>query len=78
MLNELSANGTTNSVVVVKNREAFCAKSVTAMNKNSRNLFTYVEFFTAIIAKVEASSFVISLEEIFGSIGFSLLLKFIL
>ena len=44
--------------------KAFSAERVPTVDKNSRNLLTNVELLTAIVAKIEPSRFVISLDEV--------------
>lgn len=66
---KFSADWTSNSIVSMKGCETFSAESVAAMNENPWNFLSYIEFFTAKITVVEASSFVISLQKIFRSVA---------
>ena len=63
---------------MVQHGETLGAKSVAAVDQDSRNLFTHIELFAAIVAKVKASCFVVSLKEVFGLLAFFLIFKSLL
>lgn len=64
MFNQFSTDWASNSEVMMKNRQTLGAESVSTMNEDSGNLFTNIEFFAAIVAKIKASGLVISLKQI--------------
>ena len=50
---------------MVKDIQTFSTKSMPAMNQYTWNFFTYVEIFSAKVAVVEPSSFIVCLQKIF-------------
>lgn len=49
---------------MVKHRQAFSAESVPAVNQDSGNSLAYVEFFSAIVAKIKSSDLVVGLDNL--------------
>ena len=64
LLHELSADWAPHSEVMVQVWQAFSAESVSAMDQYSWNLLAHIEFFTAVVAKVKPSRFVIGLNKV--------------
>ena len=55
LLDQLSANWASYTILVMKLRDAVCAQSVTAMNQNSWNSFSNVIFETTELTNIETS-----------------------
>jgi len=62
LLHQFSADGASHSVVVVQALKALSAEGMSAVNEDARYSLTHVELFSAIVAKVETSCLVISLD----------------
>ena len=63
LLHQLSADWASDSEVVMKDSQTLSAKSMSAVNYNSRYLFANIELVSAVIAKVQPSRFVVSFQE---------------
>lgn len=76
LLHQLVADGTSNSRIRVQHAQAFRAKSMAAMHEYARDLLAHIELVAAIIAKVEATRLIISLNHVLhGSLTLSPLLQ---
>ena len=64
MLYQLAADWAPHSEVVVEYRETFSAEGVSAVNEYSRDTLSHIKLFTAVVAKVETTNFVISLDQL--------------
>ena len=64
LLDKLAADGTPHPKVMVQYWQALGAECMTAVNKNSWYPFANVELFSAIVAEVQTTIFVISLDQI--------------
>jgi len=62
LFDELSADWASNPEVMVEVRKALCAESVAAVDQNSWDLLSNIEFLPAVAAKVETSGLIISLD----------------
>ena len=63
LLNQFSTDGAPYSMVVMKRIEAFSAKSVAAMDQDSWYTLSYIEFVSAVVAKVKASCLIVTLDQ---------------
>lgn len=61
LLDELPANRTANSKVMVESEKTLRAKSVATMDEYPRNSLSYIKFVTAEVAEVETPALVVSL-----------------
>jgi hypothetical protein len=63
---------------MMEGRKALSAKSMATVNQNSWDPLSYVEFVSAVVAKVKSSDLVVSLNELESVLGLFLLLKLLL
>ena len=64
LLDQLEADGTSASEILVQASQTFSAESMAAMHEYARNLLAHIELVAAIIAKVEATRLIISLNNV--------------
>lgn len=64
LFNKLPTYWAADSKVMVEHREALSAESVSTVDKNPRNFLPDIELFTAIVAKIKPSCFIVSLEQV--------------